>query len=98
MTPLSVIGTVLYILFLGYFFAMWARFVLDLVRAFHHDWKPHGFGLVVAESVYTITDPPIKLVRRVLPPLSLGPVALDFGWSITMILVIVGIYTTSRLG
>ncbi len=98
MTPLAVIGAILNFLFLVFFFAMWARFILDLVRAFRHDWKPRGFGLVIAESSYTITDPPIKFVRRILPPLSLGPVALDFGWSITMIVVIIGIYTTSRLG
>jgi len=98
MAPLTVIAPVLYFLFLGYFFAMWARFIVDLVRAFRHDWRPRGFGLVLAEGIYAVTDPPIKLVRRVLPPLSWGPVALDFGWSITMLLVIVGLYTASRLG
>ncbi|WP_349814680.1 YggT family protein [Curtobacterium sp. MCJR17_043] len=45
--------------------------------------------LVIAEFVYTVTDPPIKAVRRVLPPLRLGPVMLDFGWTIVMLVVII---------
>ena len=45
--------------------------------------------LVVAEFVFTITDPPIRAVRKVLPPVRVGGAALDFSWSIVMIVVIV---------
>ena len=72
-----------------YFFVMWGRFILDMVQAFNRSWRPQRALLVVAEFVYTITDPPIKAVRRVLPPLRLGPVALDFGWTIVMLVVII---------
>ena len=88
-TVVNVIATVLYYLFLLFFFSMWGRFAVDLVRTFSRSWRPRGFGLVLAETAYTVTDPPIRFFRRVLPPLRLGPVAIDFGWSLTMLVCIV---------
>ncbi|WP_345761046.1 YggT family protein [Diaminobutyricibacter sp. McL0608] len=90
----SILATIVYYLLLLYFFLLWARFVVDLVRAFSRSWRPHGFGLVLAESMYVATDPPIKFFRKLIPPLSMGPVAIDFGWSLTMLVVIVGLYVT----
>ena len=85
----GIIATVVYFLLLLYFFTMWARFVLDLVRSVRRGWRPSGGLLVVAEVVYTVTDPPIRFFRRLIPPLRLGGVALDFGWSIVMLIVII---------
>jgi YggT family protein len=84
-----IIATVAYYALLVYFFLMWGRFVLDLVQSFQRSWRPVGFVLFVAEVAYTVTDPPIKFFRRLIPPLRLGPVAFDFGWSIVMLLVII---------
>jgi len=64
---------------------MWARFILDLVPMLARNWRPRGFLLVVAEAVFTITDPPVKAVRRVVPTLRAGGVAIDFSWSIVLI-------------
>lgn len=89
MTVVSVLATILYFLLLLYFFALWARFVLDLARSFARQWRPRGVGLVLAEFVFSITDPPIRLVRRALPPLRLGGIALDFAWSAVMLVVII---------
>jgi YggT family protein len=75
-----------------YFFALWARFILDLVQAFSESWRPRGAVLVLAEASYTVTDPPIKAVRRVLPPLRIGAFALDFGFTIVMFGVIILMY------
>ncbi|WP_025157627.1 YggT family protein [Leifsonia aquatica] len=94
MLAVSIVATIAYYLLLIYFFVMWARFVLDLVRTFARQWRPKGFGLLLAEATYAITDPPIKFFRRIIPPLSMGPVALDFGWSLTMLVVIIGLYVT----
>ncbi|GIT80099.1 YggT family protein [Leifsonia sp. LS1] len=94
MFVVSIVATVAYYLLLIYFFVMWARFVLDLVRTFARQWRPKGFGLLLAESTYVVTDPPIKFFRRIIPPLSMGQVALDFGWSLTMLVVIIGLYVT----
>jgi YggT family protein len=83
----SLLAQVVYFALLLFFFAMWARLILDLARSFVPRWRPTGVLLIIAEMVFTITDPPIRAVRRVIPPLRLGQVAIDFGWIIVMIAV-----------
>ena len=85
----AIIATIAYFALLLYFFVMWGRFILDLVRSFQRQWRPQGAVLVFAEAAYTVTDPPIRFFRRLIPPLRVGPVAFDFGWSIVMLLVII---------
>lgn len=97
MSPIALIGTVLYFALLVYFFALWARFILDLVQAFSESWRPRGAVLVLAEASFTVTDPPIKAVRRILPPLRVGAFALDFGFTIVMAAVIVLMYVSIAL-
>ena len=65
------------------------RLVFDWIQVFARDWRPRGIVLVLAESIYTLTDPPLKAVRKVLPPLRLGGVALDFGFMIVFLAVVV---------
>jgi YggT family protein len=88
------IATIAYYALLLYFFAMWARFILDLAANFARSWRPRGAGLVAAEVVFTLTDPPIKAVRRVIPPVRFGGISLDFAWSIVMLVVVVLMYVT----
>ena len=59
---------------------LWVRFVVDWVQVFARSWQPRGVLLVVLELVYSVTDPPIKAVRRVIPPLRLGGIAIDLGF------------------
>ena len=66
---------------------MWIRFVVDWVQVFARSWTPSGPVLVVLEVVYSITDPPIKFVRRFVPPLRLGAVMLDTSFLIVLIVV-----------
>lgn len=81
-----------------YLLALLARIVLDLIPSFNRDWRPQGFGLVLAEIVYTITDPPLKFFRRFIPPLRLGPVAIDLSFTVTFILCLVLITFVGVLG
>ena len=79
---------------LWFFIALlWIRFVVDWVQVFARSWAPRGPLLVVLEVVYSITDPPIKALRRVIPPLRLGSVALDLSFLIVMI----GAYVLLRI-
>jgi YggT family protein len=64
---------------------MWIRFVVDWVQIFARSWAPTGFLLVVLEIVYSATDPPIKALRRVIPPLRIGTIAIDLSFIIVMI-------------
>ena len=77
MTPwLGALVVVLFLIFLL------ARAVLDWVQFFARDWRPKGVSLVVAEAVYTVTDPPLRLLRRLIPPLRLGTVAIDVAYMV----------------
>ncbi|MEO5983604.1 MAG: YggT family protein [Pedococcus sp.] len=65
-----------------FFVVLIGRLVLDWVQVFARDWRPRGVLLVIAEVVYSITDPPLKALRRVVPPLQLGSVRLDLAFLI----------------
>lgn len=73
------------VLFL-FFVVLIGRLVLEWVQAFARDWRPRGPLLVVAELVYTVTDPPLKALRKVIPPLQLGSLRLDLGFLVLMLL------------
>ena len=78
-------ASVVDVLLLVYILLLLARLILEYIPMFNREWRPRGFGLVLAEIVFTVTDPPLRFFRRLLPPLRLGPVALDLGFPITMI-------------
>ena len=61
------------------------RVVVSWVQAFARQWSPTGPLLVVLEGVYTATDPPIKLVRRWVPPIRIGQVMFDLAFMIVFI-------------
>ena len=77
----EIIATVLFV----YWLLMLARLVLDFVQVFARSWQPTGIMLVIAEFVYSVTDPPIKAVRRVVPPLRLGSIQFDLAFLIVLI-------------
>jgi YggT family protein len=52
-------------------------------------FRPRGPIMVLAESSYTITDPPLRAVRRVIPPLQLGSIRLDLAWTIVLIALLI---------
>ena len=85
---MHIVGDVLHVLLTIFIFLLWIRFVVDWVQVFARSWSPHGPLLVALEVVYSITDPPIKALRRVIPPIRLGSVALD----LSFILVLVAAY------
>ena len=72
----SLIELVLYL----FLVLLFVRFVVDWIQVFARSWTPHGPVLVVLEGVYTATDPPIRALRKVLPPIRLGGMALDLSF------------------
>jgi len=82
---LSVVGTVIQIVLWVFIAFLWVRFVVDWVQVFARSWAPHGVLLVTLEGVYSTTDPPIKALRRVIPPLRIGSIALDLSFLIVMV-------------
>ena len=54
-----------------------ARIVIEMIQSFSRSWQPGRAFSVVGEIIFTITDPPVKLLRRVIPPIPMGGVQLD---------------------
>lgn len=79
---MSIVLSVLHLVVLVFFLFLLARLVLDWVQVFARDWRPTGPMLVVAEVTYSVTDPPLKALRRVIPPLTLGQVRLDLAFMV----------------
>ncbi|WP_292833229.1 YggT family protein [Microbacterium sp.] len=73
------------VLLLLYILMLLARLILEYIPMFNREWRPRGIGLVLAEAVFTVTDPPLRFFRRLLPPLRMGPIALDLGFPVTML-------------
>jgi YggT family protein len=82
---LSVVGQILHGLLWAFIALLWIRFIADWVQVFARSWSPSGPLLVLLEVVYSVTDPPIKALRRVIPPLRLGSVALDLSFIIVLV-------------
>jgi YggT family protein len=84
---MTAVGQVLALVLWIYWLILLVRLILDFVQVFSRTWHPTGFLLIVAEVVYTLTDPPIRLVRRFVPPLRLGSVQLDLAFLIVLVAV-----------
>ena len=84
---------ILYGLIWAFIGCMWIRFIVDWVQVFARSWSPRGILLVVLEAVYSVTDPPIKALRKVIPPLRLGNFALD----LSFLIVFIGAYIAHAL-
>ena len=63
-----------------FFVLLWVRFIIDWVMVLSRSWRPTGFVVPVLELTYSATDPPLRLLRRLLPPLRLGSISLDIGF------------------
>ena len=91
----GLVGNLVYIVLWLFFVLLIARLVLDYIQMFARSWRPSGLLLVAAEIVYTITDPPLKALRRVIPPLRIGSVALDLSFLVLVVLLQIAIYLTN---
>jgi YggT family protein len=72
-----------------YLVVLIGRMIFGWVQSFAREWRPSGFVLVIAETIFTLTDPPLKFLRRYIPPLRLGTVALDLSFMVLFIVVLI---------
>jgi len=94
------VGMVIEILIVAltlYLVLLIGRMIIETVQAFARSWRPTGVVLVLAEAIYTATDPPLKFLRRFIPPLRLGTVAFDLSFTVLFIVVLVLIQIVSAL-
>ena len=69
-----------------FFVLLIGRLVFVWVRVLAREWRPRGLVLVLAEAVYSVTDPPLRAVRRVIPPLTIGSIRLDLAFFVLFVL------------
>ena len=85
----------LFMLLLGYaLFAFWllliARVVVEFIRSFSRDWHPRGLTVVILEIILSITDPPVRLLRRLIPQLTVGAVRFDLSIMVLLLVAFIG--------
>jgi len=73
------------------------RMIFSWIQMFARQWVPTGILLVIAEIIYTVTDPPLKFLRRYIPPLRLGTVAMDLSFMVVFIVVLIAMRAVSLL-
>ena len=90
---MAAVGSIIY-------FALWvavllliARFVLDWVQMLARQWRPRGAVAVLCEGIYSVTDPPLRAVRGVIPPMRLGSVMLD----LSPMILLIGLFILQRI-
>jgi YggT family protein len=65
------------------------RMIIGWIQVFARSWRPTGVVLVLAEGIFTATDPPLKFLRRYIPPLRIGTVAMDLSYMVLFIVVLI---------
>lgn len=93
-TRVTIVFGLLYLLLLLYFLTLLLRMVFDWIQVFARDWRPKGAALVGASVVYRLTDPPLRKLRAMIPPLRVGSIALDIGFILLLVAVGIGMSVT----
>lgn len=94
---MGIVFGLVYIALLLFFVALIIRLVFDWVQMFARGWRPRGAALVTAHTVYSVTDKPLKLLRRLIPPLRLGGISLDLGFLLLFVAVSVAMAVARSL-
>ncbi|KQH77103.1 MULTISPECIES: YggT family protein [Mycobacterium] len=86
---------VLFFQILGFaLFTFWllliARVVIEWIRSFSRDWRPTGVTVVILEIIMSVTDPPVKLLRRLIPQITIGAVRLDLSILVLLLVAFIG--------
>ena len=61
------------------------RLIMEYVFMFALNFRPAGPVAMALELTYSVTDPPLRAIRRVLPPLRIGGVSIDLGFLVLII-------------
>ncbi|MFC6145502.1 YggT family protein [Corynebacterium nasicanis] len=86
---MSLIGAVLYLILRVFSLVLIARIVIEMIQSFSRNFQPPRWFIYVAEPLFVITDPPVKALRKVIPPLKMGGVALDMSVIVLFIILFV---------
>jgi YggT family protein len=93
----SIIFVLLYLILMLFQLGLIVRIVFEVVQAFARRWRPRGIALVAASVIYTVTDPPLKGLRRIIPPLRIGGFALDLAFLVLFLAVTIAMAIVAGL-
>ena len=82
----EILGFVLFVFWL----LLIARVVVEFIRSFSRDWRPKGVTVVILEVIMTVTDPPVKLLRRIIPQLTIGAIRFDLSIMVLLLVAFIG--------
>ena len=83
------VRSLLHFVVLAFFVLLLGRLVLDWIQTLARSWRPHGVVLVLAEAVYTVTDPPLRALRRAIPPLRICAIQIDLAFFLLFFLTFI---------
>lgn len=86
---MAILLQIVYLALFVYLYVLFARFVMGFVMSYGRRWRPGRGAAAAMELVWTVTDPPLKALRRVIPPLRLGNVSLDLASILLLVIVFV---------
>jgi YggT family protein len=89
---------VIYFILFIFWLLLIGRIIVEFIRTFARDWRPSGIVVVLLEAIFTVTDPPVKLLRRVIPPVNLGGVRLDLSIMVLLFGVFILMSVVRSLG
>jgi YggT family protein len=92
-----VLRVVLYYILAIYLVILIGRLIIDILQSYSRSWTPTGPLAVVAEVVFTATDPPLRLLRRYIRPLRLGSVSIDLSYTLLFLIIIVLLVVVGNL-
>lgn len=84
---MAILWEVVSFLLLVFLLLLLARFVFEYVMIFARHWRPSGLVAAGLEVVYATTDPPLKAIRRLIPPLRLGNLSIDLGFMVLLFVI-----------
>ncbi len=88
--------SVIYVILFIFWLLLIGRIIVEFIRTFAREWKPSGFVVVVLEAIFTVTDPPVKLLRRLIPPLTIGAVRFDLSIMVLLLAAFIGMQLAFR--
>jgi YggT family protein len=86
---MGILKVVLYYLLTIYLIVLVGRMIISWIQMFARSWTPTGVVLLVAEGIFTATDPPLKFLRRYIPMLRIGTVAMDLSFMVLFIVILI---------
>ena len=92
-----IIGQVLYLVLYFVLIVLMIRFVMSLVMQFGRRWRPGRGAAATLEVVWSVTDPPLHALRRMIPPVRVGTVSVDIAFTLLVLILFLLMYVAQQM-